>query len=95
MFLRYGSVDVALGWPLRYGHSLGEVIDTKGLEAFGEDRRGTGEELAMGSLSVNFFFFEKPQQEPICSGYWIRSSQKRLFVLANELIIQKTTKFVS
>jgi putative aminopeptidase FrvX len=33
VFLRYGSVDVALGWPLRYSHSLGEVIDTKGLDA--------------------------------------------------------------
>jgi putative aminopeptidase len=28
-FLRYGSVDVALGWPLRYSHSPGEVIDTR------------------------------------------------------------------
>jgi putative aminopeptidase FrvX len=33
VFLRYGSVDVALGWPLRYSHSPGEVIDTKGLDA--------------------------------------------------------------
>jgi len=29
VFTRYGSVDVALGWPLRYSHSPGEVIDTK------------------------------------------------------------------
>ncbi|MGH7246630.1 MAG: M20/M25/M40 family metallo-hydrolase, partial [Pseudomonadota bacterium] len=34
-FLRYGSVDVALGWPLRYSHSPGEVIDTRDLDALG------------------------------------------------------------
>ena len=33
VFLRCGSVDVALGWPQRYSHSPGEVIDTKGLDA--------------------------------------------------------------
>jgi len=33
VFPRYGSVDVALGWPLRYSHSPAEVIDTKDLEA--------------------------------------------------------------
>ncbi len=32
-FLQYGSIDVALGWPLRYSHSPGEVIDTKDLDA--------------------------------------------------------------
>jgi putative aminopeptidase FrvX len=32
-FLRYGSVDVALGWPLRYSHSPAEVIDTRDLDA--------------------------------------------------------------
>jgi putative aminopeptidase FrvX len=32
-FTRYGSVDVALGWPLRYSHSPAEVIDTRDLEA--------------------------------------------------------------
>jgi putative aminopeptidase len=32
-FVRYGSVDVALGWPLRYSHSAAEVIDTKDLDA--------------------------------------------------------------
>ncbi len=32
-FLRYGSVDIALGWPLRYSHSPGEVIDTRDLDA--------------------------------------------------------------
>jgi putative aminopeptidase len=36
VFLRYGSVDVALGWPLRYSHSPGEVIDTKDLDALGQ-----------------------------------------------------------
>jgi putative aminopeptidase len=33
VFVRYGSVDVALGWPLRYSHSPAEVIDTKDLDA--------------------------------------------------------------
>jgi putative aminopeptidase FrvX len=32
-FLEYGSTDVALGWPLRYSHSPGEVIDTRDLDA--------------------------------------------------------------
>ena len=32
-FLRYGSVDVPLAWPLRYSHSPGEVIDTRDLDA--------------------------------------------------------------
>jgi putative aminopeptidase FrvX len=33
VFLRCGSVDVALGWPLCYSHSPGEVIDTMDLDA--------------------------------------------------------------
>lgn len=32
-FLRYGSTDVALGWPLRYSHSPAEIIDTRDLDA--------------------------------------------------------------
>jgi putative aminopeptidase FrvX len=32
-FLLYGSTDVAMGWPLRYSHSPGEVIDTRDLDA--------------------------------------------------------------
>ncbi len=32
-FLTYGSTDVALGWPLRYSHSPGEVIDVRDLDA--------------------------------------------------------------
>ena len=36
VFPRYGSVDVALGWPLRYSHSPAEVIDTKDLDALGK-----------------------------------------------------------
>ena len=32
-FLQYGSTDIALGWPLRYSHSPGEVIDTRDLDA--------------------------------------------------------------
>jgi putative aminopeptidase FrvX len=33
VFVRYGSVDIPLGWPLRYSHSPAEVIDTKDLDA--------------------------------------------------------------
>jgi len=32
-FLRYGSTDIALGWPLRYSHSPGEVISLHDLDA--------------------------------------------------------------
>jgi putative aminopeptidase FrvX len=32
-FVRFGSADVALGWPLRYSHSPAEVIDTRDLDA--------------------------------------------------------------
>ena len=32
-FLRYGSADIAIGWPLRYSHSPGELIDTRDAEA--------------------------------------------------------------
>jgi putative aminopeptidase len=33
VFTLYGSVDIPLGWPLRYSHSPGEVIDTRDLDA--------------------------------------------------------------
>jgi putative aminopeptidase len=33
VFLRYGSVDIPLGWPLRYSHSPAEVIDLRDEEA--------------------------------------------------------------
>jgi putative aminopeptidase len=36
VFTRFGTVDVALGWPLRYSHSPAEVIDTKDLDALGK-----------------------------------------------------------
>jgi putative aminopeptidase FrvX len=36
VFLQYGSVDVALGWPLRYSHSPAEVIDTRDFDALGK-----------------------------------------------------------
>jgi putative aminopeptidase FrvX len=36
VFVRYGAVDVPLGWPLRYAHSPGEVIDTHDLDALGK-----------------------------------------------------------
>ncbi|HXQ24959.1 MAG TPA: M20/M25/M40 family metallo-hydrolase [Candidatus Acidoferrales bacterium] len=32
-FVSYGSVDIALGWPLRYSHSPAEVIDTRDVDA--------------------------------------------------------------
>jgi putative aminopeptidase FrvX len=32
-FTRYGSIDIALGWPLRYAHSPAEVIDTRDFDA--------------------------------------------------------------
>ena len=35
-FVRYGSIDVALGWPLRYSHSPAEVVDTRDVEALGK-----------------------------------------------------------
>jgi len=36
VFLRYGSADVALGWPLRYSHSPAELIDTRDFDALGK-----------------------------------------------------------
>jgi putative aminopeptidase FrvX len=36
VFTRFGSVDVAMGWPLRYSHSPAEVIDTRDLDALGK-----------------------------------------------------------
>src|SRR5216683_3875652 len=35
VFARFGSVDVAMGWPLRYSHSPAEVIDTRDMDALG------------------------------------------------------------
>jgi putative aminopeptidase FrvX len=35
-FLRYGSQDVALGWPLRYSHSPGEVTDMQDVDALAQ-----------------------------------------------------------
>jgi putative aminopeptidase len=32
-FLKYGTVNIPLAWPLRYSHSPGEVIDTRDLDA--------------------------------------------------------------
>ena len=32
-FVRYGSLDVALGWPLRYSHSPAELVDTRDVDA--------------------------------------------------------------
>jgi putative aminopeptidase FrvX len=32
-FVRYGSVDIPLGWPLRYSHSPAEVIDTRDVDS--------------------------------------------------------------
>jgi putative aminopeptidase FrvX len=32
-FLRYGARNIPIGWPLRYSHSPGEVVDTRDVEA--------------------------------------------------------------
>jgi putative aminopeptidase FrvX len=32
-FTHFGSVDIALGWPLRYSHSPAEVVDTRDVDA--------------------------------------------------------------
>jgi putative aminopeptidase FrvX len=32
-FIRYGSLDIPLGWPLRYSHSPAEVIDTRDVDS--------------------------------------------------------------
>jgi putative aminopeptidase len=32
-FTRYGSIDVALGWPLRYSHAPGELIDLRDVDS--------------------------------------------------------------
>jgi putative aminopeptidase len=32
-FVPHGTVDIALGWPLRYSHSPAEVIDTRDVDA--------------------------------------------------------------
>lgn len=34
-FLTYGTTDIALGWPLRFSHSPGEVIDTRDMDGLG------------------------------------------------------------
>jgi len=35
-FVPYGSVDIALGWPLRYSHSPAEVVDTRDVHALAD-----------------------------------------------------------
>jgi putative aminopeptidase len=32
-FVRYGSADIPLGWPLRYSHSPAEVVDTRDVDS--------------------------------------------------------------
>jgi putative aminopeptidase FrvX len=36
VFTRFGAVDVALGWPLRYSHSAAEVVDTRDVHALAD-----------------------------------------------------------
>jgi len=36
MFVRYGAVDVAIGWPLRYSHSPAEVVDLRDVAGLGD-----------------------------------------------------------
>ena len=54
VFLQCGSVDVALGWSLRYSHSPGEVIDTKGSGRLEQDCRDVGrrKSTALSNLNV-------------------------------------------
>jgi putative aminopeptidase FrvX len=33
VFLRHGTTDIPISWPLRYSHSPGEVIDTRDVDA--------------------------------------------------------------
>jgi putative aminopeptidase FrvX len=35
-FARYGAIDVALAWPLRYSHSPAEVIDLRDLRSLSQ-----------------------------------------------------------
>lgn len=44
MFVPYGVVDVAMGWPLRYSHSPAEVIDLKDLVSLGDLVRAVAED---------------------------------------------------
>jgi putative aminopeptidase len=32
-FVRYGAIDIPMGWPLRYSHSPAEVVDTRDVDA--------------------------------------------------------------
>ncbi len=36
VFTRFGAVDVALGWPLRYSHSPAELVDTRDVHALAD-----------------------------------------------------------
>jgi putative aminopeptidase FrvX len=44
MFVPYGVIDVAMGWPLRYSHSPAEVIDLKDLVSLGDLVRAVAED---------------------------------------------------
>ena len=41
-FVPFGSVDIALGWPLRYSHSPAEVIDRRDVDAHRPPSRKSG-----------------------------------------------------
>jgi putative aminopeptidase FrvX len=43
MFTRYGVVDVAIGWPLRYSHSPAEVVDLKDVVSLADLIRAVAE----------------------------------------------------
>jgi len=32
-FVPFGTIDVAIGWPLRYSHSPGEIIDARDVDS--------------------------------------------------------------
>jgi putative aminopeptidase FrvX len=43
-FTRYGVVDVAMGWPLRYSHSPAELVDLKDLLSLADMVRAVAED---------------------------------------------------
>ena len=75
MFVRYGAVDIPLGWPLRYAHSPAEVIDTRDLDAFVKDYRGARKELVT-PRPISFCFKKQNRESTAVSSRIPRSVQQ-------------------